>query len=70
MAATSRSIRNCSCSNHSQIIAQAVLGHGGNITIAADEYFPSADSLVSATSSLGISGSIEIVGPRAALDGS
>ena len=56
--------------DHSQIIAQAVLGHGGNITIAAGEYFPSADSLVSATSSLGISGTVEIIGPRVALDGS
>jgi large exoprotein involved in heme utilization and adhesion len=56
--------------DHSQIIAQAVQGHGGNITIAADEYFPSADSLVSATSSLGISGTVEIIGPRVALDGS
>ena len=56
--------------DHSQIIAQAVLGHGGNITIAADEFLPSADSLVSATSSLGISGIVEIIGPRTALDGS
>ncbi len=56
--------------DNSQIIAQAVRGHGGNITIAANEYFPSADSLVSATSSLGISGIVEIIGPRVDLDGS
>jgi hypothetical protein len=56
--------------DHSQIIAQAVLGHGGNITIVAANFFPSADSLVSASSSLGISGTIEIVGPRVDLNGS
>jgi large exoprotein involved in heme utilization and adhesion len=56
--------------DHSQIIAQAVLGHGGAITIVADEFLPSADSLVSATSSLGISGTVEIIGPRVDLNGS
>jgi filamentous hemagglutinin family protein len=56
--------------DRSQIIAQAVRGHGGNITIAADEYFPSDDSLVSATSELGISGTVEVIGPRVDLDGS
>jgi filamentous hemagglutinin family protein len=56
--------------DHSQIIAQAVRGHGGNITIFANEFFPSADSLISATSELGISGTVEIIGPRVDLDGS
>jgi filamentous hemagglutinin family protein len=53
----------------SQIIAQAVLGHGGNITIVANQYLPSADSLVSASSALGISGTIEIIDPHIDLNG-
>jgi filamentous hemagglutinin family protein len=56
--------------DRSQIIAQAVLGHGGNITISVNDFFPSADSLVSASSALGISGTVEIIGPRVDLDGS
>ncbi len=56
--------------DRSQIIAQAVLGHGGNITIVASNFLPSADSLVSASSLLGISGTIDIVGPRVDLNGS
>jgi filamentous hemagglutinin family protein len=50
--------------NHSSIIAQAIEGHGGNITINAGQFIPSADSIVSATSQLGISGTVEITGPR------
>ena len=56
--------------DHSKIIAQAVLGHGGHITIFANDFFPSADSVVSASSELGISGTVEIIGPRVGLDGS
>ena len=56
--------------DHSQIIAQAVQGHGGNITIVADQFVPSADSLVSASSQLGISGTVELIGPRVDLNGS
>jgi filamentous hemagglutinin family protein len=55
--------------NQSSIIAQAVQGHGGNITINAGEFLQSADSVVSATSALGISGTIEIIGPRVDLNG-
>jgi hypothetical protein len=54
----------------SRIVAQAVEGHGGNITIVADNYLPSADSVVSASSQLGVSGAVEIVGPRVDLNGS
>ena len=50
--------------NHSSIIAQAIEGHGGNITITADQFIPSSDSIVSASSELGISGTIVINGPR------
>jgi large exoprotein involved in heme utilization and adhesion len=55
--------------DQSNIIAQAVQGHGGNITINAGEFLASADSVVSASSALGISGTIEIVGPRVDLNG-
>jgi filamentous hemagglutinin family protein len=55
--------------DRSSIIAQAIEGHGGNITINANEYLQSADSVVSATSALGISGTIEIIGPRVDLNG-
>ena len=46
--------------DHSSIIAEAVEGHGGNITINAGAYIASADSVVSATSQLGISGTVVI----------
>jgi filamentous hemagglutinin family protein len=55
--------------NHSSIIAQAIEGHGGNITIDAGEFLKSADSIVSASSELGISGTVEIIGPRVDLNG-
>jgi hypothetical protein len=53
----------------SSIIARAIEGHGGNITIDAGEFLKSADSIVSASSELGISGTIEIIGPRVDLNG-
>ena len=56
--------------NHSSIIAQAVAGHGGNITINAGDFIASPDSVVSASSQLGISGTIELIGPRVDLNGS
>jgi large exoprotein involved in heme utilization and adhesion len=55
--------------DHSSIIAQAVAGHGGNITINDKTYIPSADSIVSATSQLGISGTVVINQPRVDLNG-
>jgi large exoprotein involved in heme utilization and adhesion len=55
--------------DHSSIIAQAVEGHGGNITITAGQFIPSSDSIVSATSELGISGTIVINGPRVDVNG-
>jgi filamentous hemagglutinin family protein len=50
--------------NHSSIIAQAVEGHGGKITINAGLYVASTDSIVSASSQLGISGMVLINGPQ------
>ena len=55
--------------NHSSIIAQAVQGHGGNISITAGVFIPSADSIVSASSELGISGTVVINGPLVNLNG-
>jgi hypothetical protein len=55
--------------NHSRITAEAIEGHGGNITINAGEYIASADSTVSATSQKGISGTVEIGGPRVDVNG-
>ena len=55
--------------NHSSIIAEAIEGHGGNITITAGEFIPSSDSTISATSQLGISGTVEINGPRVDVNG-
>jgi large exoprotein involved in heme utilization and adhesion len=55
--------------DNSEIIAQAIQGHGGDITIDAGEFIKSADSLVSASSALGISGTVELIGPRVDLNG-
>jgi filamentous hemagglutinin family protein len=55
--------------NHSSIIAQAIEGHGGNITITAGQFIPSSDSIVSASSELGISGTVVINGPRVDVNG-
>jgi len=55
--------------NHSSIIAEAIKGHGGDITITTGQFIPSTDSLVSATSELGISGTIVINGPRVDVNG-
>jgi len=55
--------------DRSQIIAQAVKGQGGNIRINANEFLASADSLVSASSEFGVSGTVEIIGPRVDLNG-
>jgi large exoprotein involved in heme utilization and adhesion len=54
----------------STIAANAVQGRGGNVTIVADQFVPSAESAVTASSSLGVSDSIEVVGPRTDLNGS
>jgi large exoprotein involved in heme utilization and adhesion len=55
--------------DHSSIIAQAIEGHGGNISITAGQFIPSSDSTVSASSELGISGTIVINGPRVDVNG-
>jgi filamentous hemagglutinin family protein len=55
--------------NHSKITAQAAEGQGGNINISAGLYIASTDSVVSASSQSGISGTVVISGPRVDVNG-
>ncbi|MCP4698500.1 MAG: hypothetical protein GY862_16860, partial [Gammaproteobacteria bacterium] len=50
--------------NNGSIVAQAAAGHGGNILIRAKNFLQSADSVVSASSDLGIDGSVRIYAPE------
>jgi len=50
-------------SNQGKIIAQADAGQGGNIHLIAQHFIPSVESLVSASSNLGIDGQITINSP-------
>lgn len=56
--------------NNSSIIANAYGGNGGNIDIVSDYFIASADSIVQASSQLGISGTINITAPDIDLSGS
>jgi hypothetical protein len=49
--------------NHGRIVAQADAGHGGNIHIIAQQFLNTPDSLVSASSRLGIDGQVRIESP-------
>ncbi|MDM8568929.1 hypothetical protein QUF50_05360 [Thiotrichales bacterium HSG1] len=46
--------------NHGKIIAQANEGHGGNIHIKSGQFITSPDSLISASSKLGLDGEVNI----------
>ena len=50
--------------NKSQIIANAHEGTGGNITINSDHLIRSADSIIDASSKLGINGTVNILSPE------
>ncbi len=50
--------------NQGEIKAQANEGQGGNIRIVTDQYLKSTDSLISASSRLGIDGRVEITAPE------
>ena len=54
----------------SQVIAQAVQGTGGNITITTPLFLADSDSLVSASSQLGVNGTVTIQSPTSNLSGS
>ncbi len=49
--------------NQGQIKAQADAGHGGNIQIVTDHLLTTVDSLISASSRLGIDGQVDITSP-------
>jgi filamentous hemagglutinin family protein len=49
--------------SNSNILASAVGGNGGNITIVADHFVSSPDSVLNASSQLGINGTINILSP-------
>ncbi|MDM8517793.1 filamentous hemagglutinin N-terminal domain-containing protein [Desulfobacterales bacterium HSG16] len=49
--------------NDSDIVANAYEGKGGNINIVADHFIQSGDSLVNASSKLGVDGTINILSP-------
>ncbi|WP_447977353.1 two-partner secretion domain-containing protein [Candidatus Nitrospira bockiana] len=53
----------------SQIIANAFEGQGGNITITAGTFLASADSIIDASSALGINGFVDIRSPVTNLSG-
>ena len=48
---------------NSSILASAIGGNGGNITIVADHFVSSPDSVLNASSQLGINGTISILSP-------
>ncbi len=49
--------------NSGQIVAQADVGHGGNIRIVTDHLLTTLDSLINASSRLGIDGQVDITSP-------
>ena len=49
--------------NNSQILANADQGSGGNITIVADSFISSQNSLINASSQFGLDGTISILSP-------
>jgi len=49
--------------DNGKIIAQADEGHGGNIRIVAEQFIKTPESLVSASSRLGLDGNVEIDSP-------
>jgi large exoprotein involved in heme utilization and adhesion len=55
--------------DHSSIVANAFGGRGGNIQITADAFLADPASLVSASSALGIQGTVNIQAPVTSLSG-
>ena len=54
--------------DNSRMVAQADEGHGGDINIVAEKFIDSPDSLVSASSRLGLDGDVQIESPNVNLD--
>lgn len=55
--------------NNSSIIANAYEGHGGSISIVSDVFLASPESVVSASSQLGIDGTVDIQSPVTDISG-
>jgi len=55
--------------DHSRIIANAYEGAGGNINIVADVFLADPESIVDASSALGIDGNVEIESPITSVSG-
>jgi large exoprotein involved in heme utilization and adhesion len=55
--------------DNSSLVARAREGNGGNIRILSGQFVPSADSVIDASSELGVSGTVEISGPENDLAG-
>jgi len=55
---------------NSHILAQAVQGQGGNITIIAGTFLADPTSVISASSQFGLSGAVNIQSPVSSLSGS
>jgi len=55
--------------NNGQIKAQADAGHGGNITLKTEHLITSPDSLISASSRLGLDGNVKIDSPDLDMEG-
>ncbi len=55
--------------NRSRVVADAYAGDGGNIYIVSGEFFQSAESVVSASSQLGIDGLVTVDSPETDLTG-
>ena len=55
---------------NSQILAQAIQGNGGNITITTPLFLADSSSLVSASSQFGLNGTVTIQSPTSNLSGS
>ena len=56
--------------NQSTISANAIFGNGGNITIDTGHLIASTDSLITASSQFGLSGTVSVLGPSVDFSGS
>ena len=67
---TSRTSNLVVLQNNSQILAQAIQGAGGNITITTPLFLADQSSFVSASSQFGLNGTVTIQSPTSNLSGS
>jgi hypothetical protein len=54
--------------DNSQVLASAIGGNGGNITVVTDHFIGSSDSVLDASSQLGIDGTVNIITPDEDID--